>query len=54
MINRQVSENEREDIFKKDAVIVGASKLVVSADGKVLTTTWNYGELRDVRMFEKH
>jgi hypothetical protein len=53
VINRQLSENEREDIFKKDGVIVGTSRLVLSADGKILITTWSYRELRDVRVFDK-
>ncbi len=53
VINRRISENEREDVFKKGGTTVGTSRLVVSADGRVLTITWKYGELRDVRMFDK-
>ena len=53
VINRSISDTEREDIFKKGGAIVGTSRLAVSADGKVLTTIWNYGELRDVRVFDK-
>jgi hypothetical protein len=53
VINRQISENEREDIFKKNGAVVGSAKMVVSADGKVLTATWHFGELRDVRVLEK-
>jgi hypothetical protein len=53
VINRRVSDYEREDIFKKRGVIVGRSKLTVSPDGKRLTSTWNYGELRDVRVYDK-
>ncbi len=53
VVNRQVSEYEREDTFLKNGKIAGRSRFVVSADGKVLTNTWNYGELRDVRVYDK-
>lgn len=53
VVNRQIAENHREDIFKKDGVVAGTVKLVVSEDGKVLTMTWNYGELRDIRVFDR-
>ena len=53
VINRQVSDNKREDIFLKNGKTVGRSTLVVSVDGKVLTNTWNYGDLRDVRVYDK-
>jgi len=53
VINRQNSENEREDIFKRGGKIVGAAKLVVSPDGKTLVITWNFGELQDVRVFDR-
>ena len=52
MINRQVSDHEREDVFKKDGAIVGTTKLTVSADGAQLIATWKYGEIRDVRVYE--
>jgi len=53
VINRQLSETEREDVFKKNGAIVGRSRLVVSRDGSQLTTTWDFGELRDVRVFDR-
>jgi len=53
VINRQNSENEREDIFKRGGSVVGSSKLVVSPGGKTLTITWNFGELQDVRVFDR-
>jgi hypothetical protein len=53
VINRQISEREREDIFKKRGAIQGTSKLIVSEDGRQLTVTWKYGELRDVRVFDR-
>ena len=53
VINRQVSETEREDIFKKDGAVVGTSKLTLSDSGRVLTVRFSYGELRDVRVFER-
>lgn len=53
IINRQISETEREDIFKKDGAVVGRSRLVVSDNGRTLTIRFAYGELRDVRIFER-
>ena len=53
MINRQVSDHEREDIFKQDGAIVGTTKLTVSADGAVMIATWKYGEIRDVRVYDR-
>src|SRR5690348_5859145 len=53
VINRQVSETEREDIFKKNGLVGGTSKLTVSDGGRVLTLRFDYGELRDVRVFER-
>lgn len=53
VIFRKVSDNQREDIFKKEGAVIGSRKLVLSADGKVLTDTWRVGELQDVRVLEK-
>jgi hypothetical protein len=53
VINRQVSETEREDIFKKAGAVAGTSKLSLSENGNVLTIRFDYGELRDVRVFER-
>jgi hypothetical protein len=53
VINRQISENEREDIFKKRGAVVGSARYVISADGKEMVNTWSYGELRDLRVFDR-
>src|SRR5436190_21948817 len=53
VINRQISETEREDIFKKGGAVVGTSKLIISDGGKVLSVRFAFGELRDVRVFER-
>ncbi len=53
VINRQNSELEREDIFKRGGTMIGTTRLVVSPDGKKLTCTWNFGENQDVRVFDR-
>lgn len=53
VINRTISETEREDIFKKRGAIAGTAHYTMSEDGTVMVNTWSYGELRDVRVFDR-
>jgi hypothetical protein len=53
VINRQVSEHEREDIFKRNGTVVGSSKLIVSPDGRTMTITMDFGAQHDFRFYDK-
>lgn len=53
VVNRQVSEREREDVFKREGKVEGRSRLVVSEDGKRMTVDFDYGGVRSVRVFER-
>lgn len=53
VINRQVSEHEREDVFKKGGKVEGHSRLVVSPDGKRLTVNFEYAGEHSMRVFDR-
>lgn len=53
VVNRRLSDTEREDVFKKDGLVLGNSKLVLSQDGKRLTIEMKFADSRSIRIFRR-